>query len=633
MIIYTHDSNTHTLGTKKERYGEFMREFLIELQSVYDQIANNQVDRLEAGLSAEQVISYYKNIREKLSSLRLASEDILVNHLFPMLEDISAISDEDEEALYITAQKISAYETRVDPALALKIYRGLLEWARVKQDDAKILKYLYWCGITLNFFSEDEREQILEYFEEGASYAEKYHTFDEPETRKYIHRCLGNTSMVYYFMDEPEKAMEVDEYAFCFWNRLMFFGKDPDFPWLNYFLTCLNHRYSFLSQNVHTDPDSETGDVLKKLLETAIMINKLYLKNCDSFQVFGGTRYDYVLWESQFLNGLISFDMLCENIEKRKAEFAPDDYSADAMYVKHDLNIYMIFYAKTMQRLRGVKDEFVASISKETIEYFSKLPVSVDPRGVSEQLLNSALHLSSALKPDEQLDFVKEMTTFRHIPTYAHSIMVSKIAQRLTEYLISKSPGSFVGCLGICGAEEVRGKAEELCRYAEKSGLCHDIGKISFILNPYMNARILTDEEYEFIRRHTSYGKSMLMRDDNVPYYDAYVDVIFGHHKFFNNAGGYPADFDIESSEYRIMIDIISVADSIDAATDDTIKTYAQPKSLDEVCAEIIADAGNRYSPVVANALEDGILRESLAAILDYERKKAYYAAYCHAWS
>jgi len=612
-----------------------MREFLIELQSIYDQIAENQIDRLVPGLSEAQVVSSYKKTKEKLSSLRLASEDIMKHHLFPMLDDISSITDEDEEALYITAQKISSYETRSDPALALKIYQGLLLWSRERKDDAKILKYLYWCGITLNFFSEDERGRILEYFKEGITYAEKYHSFSDPETRKYVHRCLGNTSMVYYFLDEPEKAMEIDEFSFCFWNKLMFTGIDLDFPWLNYFLTCLTHRYSFLSKKVHSDPDSETRDVLRKLLETAIMINKLYQKNRESFQVFGGTRYDYVLWEAQFLNGLISFDMLCENIEKRKAEFAADDYSPDAMYVKHDLNIYMMFYAKSMQRLRGRKDELVASVSSDTIEYFFRIPVSVDPRGVSEQLVNSAMHLSSAFKPDEQLDFVKELTTFRHIPTYAHSIMVSKIALCLTEYLITENPSCFVGCLGIDGVDNVRKSEPELLRYAEKSGLCHDIGKISFVMNPYINARILTEEEFEFIKRHPYYGKSMMMRDDgdDAPSSCKYVDVIFGHHKFYDNSGGYPEDFDINSAGNKIMINIISAADSIDAATDDTIKTYSQSKSLDEVCGEIIAEAGVRYSPVVAEALGDRRLRDSISILLEKERTRAYYTAYRHAWS
>ena len=616
-----------------DRRCKTVQDFLLELQSVYDQIAINQIGRLKPDLSKAQVASSCREIGETLYSLRVKSERIMKDQLFPMLEEVSGFSNEDEEALYITAQKISSYETRADPALALKIYQGLLDWARKKQDDAKILKYLYWCGITLHFFSMDERERILEYFEEGASYAEKYHTFSDPETRKYVHRCLGNTSMEYYFMENTQKALEVDEYAFSFWNGLLFAGKDPDFPWLNYFLTCLTHRHFILSKKVHTDPDSETRDTLKKILETAITINKLYHRNRESFQVFGGTRYDYMLWEAQFLNGLISFEMLCENIEKRKAEFAPDDFSPDAMYVKHDLNIYMIFFAKTMQKLRDRQDELVASVSSETIDYFSKIPMSVNPREVSEQLVNSAMHLSSVFESAEQLDFVLKMTTFRHIPTYAHSIMVSKIALCLTKYLISEDPQCFVGCIGIDGLENVREQDDILCRFAEKSGLCHDIGKTSYVMNPYMNARILTDEEFELIKRHPNDGKSMMMRDDGVLQYDAYVDVIFGHHKYFNNSGGYPTDFDIDSSRNRIMIDIISVADSIDAATDDIIKTHDKAKSLDTVCEEIKAEAGVRYSPVVASALENNEVKKSLIKLLKHEREKAYYTAYLHAWS
>ena len=610
-----------------------MRDFLLELCSVYDQIEKNQIGRLEPGLPEAQVASSCRAIGETLSSLRHTSERLMNEHLFPMLEDLSGISDEDEEALFTTAQKISSYETRADPALALKIYQGLLDWARKKQDDAKILKYLYWCGITLHFFSEEEREKILAYFKEGASYAEEYHSFSDPETRKYIHRCLGNTSMEYYFMGESQKAAEVDEYAFSFWNGLMFSGKDPDFPWLNYFLTCLTHRHNTLSRKVHNDPDSETRDTLKKILETAIMINKLYHRNRESFRVFGGTRYDYILWEAQFLNGLISFDMLCENIEKRKAEFAPDDFSPDAMYVRHDLNIYMMFFAKSMQRLRDKRDELVASVSSDTIDYFSKIPMTVNPREVSEQLVNSAMHLSSVFQSAEQLDFVLKMTTFRHIPTYAHSIMVSKIALCLTEYLISEKPHCFVGCLGMDGPEQVREQAGTLCRFAEKSGLCHDIGKISYVINPYMNARTLTSEEFELIKRHPYDGKTMMKRDDGILQYDAYIDVIVGHHKYFNNSGGYPVDFDINSSRNKFMIEIISVADSIDAATDSIFRSHASAKSLEAVSEEIIAGAGVRYSPDVADALKNDAVKKSLNRLLDVEREKAYYTAYLHAWS
>jgi len=610
-----------------------MRDFLIELQSIHEHISENQIGRLEPGLSSYEVVSSLMAIRRKLNSLHRRTEAIIKEHLYPMLEKKADITEADEADLYQTGQNISSYEQRADPGLALKIYQGLLGWARQRGDDAKIIKYLYWCGITLFYLSRDDRKDHLVYFEEGASYADRYHSFENPETRKYIHRCIANTSMTYYFMDLPEKAMEVDEKAFVFWNTLIFSCIDLDFPWLNYFLTCFTHRYAELTKTVHRDPDSETSENLRKILEIAVITNKLYHRNREAFNVHGGTRYDFMLWEAQFLNDLISFDMLHDNISKKKSELRPDDFSPNAMYVNRDLNGYLIFYASTMRRLSDKKNSVVASISADIIKHFSEIPKSVNPREVALQFESIAKDISFAFEPAQQLDFVMKMTTMRHIPTYAHSIIVGKIAVCLTEHLIENSPEAFIGCIGITHTEQIPANAEKLCRLAYKSGLCHDVGKITYITNPYIHARTLTDNEYNLVKRHSTDGKTMLTGADESFELDLYKDVIWGHHKFYDNTGGYPDDFDISIRPHRIYIDIIALADSIEAATDDIIRLYANPKSLDTICEEIISESGTRYSPVAAAALKDASVRDSLADILDSGRKDAYYTAYLHACS
>ncbi|MCL2126424.1 MAG: HD domain-containing protein [Oscillospiraceae bacterium] len=610
-----------------------MHDFLVELQKEYDLIAENKVDLLQPGLTADEVISACRDMGETMSTFRQATESIIRVNLYPMLDSIYDISENDEMALFETAQKISAYETRTDPGLALKIYEGLLGWARRIGNDAKILKYCYWCGITLHFFSPNECEKILAYFKEGASYKDRYFSFEDAETRKYIHRCLGNTSMVYYFLEQPELAREVDEVAFSFWNGLMFAGKDLDFPWLNYFMSCLTHRHAQLTGLVHENPDEETKDVLVKILETAITMHKLYRNHRELFSVFGGSRYDFILWEAQFLNGLISFEMLYENIEKKKAEFADDDFSPDAMYIKQDCSIYLVFYASTMQRLSDKKESIVTALATDTIEYFTRIPKSVNPRDVTAQLLNAAKHLSNVLNPIEQLDFVMEMTTYRHIPTYAHSIIVGKIASCLTRHIAEKYPESFIGFTDITEAGQVAGRIDELCKFAETGGLCHDIGKISYVINPYMHARGLTVEEYNIIKNHPVDGKMMLEREDDSLLNEGFADIILGHHKYYDNSDGYPESFDINASKHKAIIHIITASDSIDAATDSVGKTRAKAKSLAEVCAEIKEGAGKRYSPVVASILEDEAVIGELAGILDNERTAAYHTAYLHTWS
>ena len=618
-----------------------MRSFLIELQSEYEKIVNNQIGRLEPGLSDYEVVSACKKITENIKVLRADTEKILKESLYPMLDGIKDISPEDEADLFSTVQKIFSFESRVDPGLALQIYQKLLFLAREKKDDDKILKYLYWCGVTLYFFQGEQSgavqdtngEKILAYFEEGASYAKKYYSFEDPETRKYIHRCLGNQSMVLYSMDRQQKAAESDALNFSFWNGLIFSGKDPDFPWFNYFFSCLNYRYSSISEIVHSDPDSETKEALQKILDTAISIDKLYQKNRDAFSVFGGARYEFILWDAQFLCGLISFDQLCGNVDRLKEKTDKDDYSANALYIMIQLESYLVFYASKMQRLKDKKDEIINRRMQNIVDYFFSIPMTVNPRDVNERLQIFITNLSDVFKPDDQMDFLLKMTTFRHIPTYAHSIMVSRIASCITEYLAAKNPGCFTGFMDIETEKDVEGRVGELCDFAKTGGLCHDIGKITFAGNPFMHARVLTENEFEKIKRHPTDGYKIMSRKDGGAIFEGYSDIILGHHKYYDNSGGYPENFDISKSKYKIMIDIIAAADSIDSATDDIGKVYTGVKDLKTVCEEIKAEAGHRYSPAIAALLEDGSVRESLTGILTHGRREAYYTAYLHAWS
>ena len=438
--------------------------------------------------------------------------------------------------------------------------------------------------------------------------------------------------MMLYSINQ-QKAIELDELNFSFWNGIMFSGKDLDFPWINYFLACLNYRYSSISKKVHMDPDSETKETLQKILDTAMSINKLLVKNRESFNVFGSTRYEFILWEAQFLSGLISFEQLRENIRKVQAEASPDDYSNNALYIRTKLDTWLMFYATKMPKLKDIKDEVTATCMKNIVDYFSLIPMTVSPMDVNEYLQLCITNLKLVFQPAEQLDFILKMTTFRHIPTYAHSITVGRIASCLTEFLAVKNPGCFVGFMDITRTEDVQSRVGELCQFAETGGLCHDIGKIAFVSNPFMHARILTEEEFEIVKRHTVDGYKMIERVDGASLHEGYSDIILGHHKYFDNSGGYPDDFDITKSKYKIMIDIIAVADSIDSATDDIGKTYAVAKDLETVCAEITAEAGRRYSPDVAALLEDDAVRASLAHILNEGRRDAYHAAYLHAWS
>jgi hypothetical protein len=610
-----------------------MCDFLFELQTEYEKISINQIGRLEQGLSPDGVVSRCRTVVNDMHTLRANIDRLLNGHLHPMLASIKDISDEEEAVLFTTVQKISSYETRLDPGLALTIYQSLLERAREKRDTDRIVKYLYWCGVTLYYLNLKEKDKILAYFKEGSSYAQEYDNIKTAETRRYIHRCLGNHVMSLYGMKESEKALKLQNKTFSFWNGIIFSGRDADFPWLNLFIACYGYQYGAIAWRINNEPDSETKENLQKILEVSITMYKLYEKNRGPFNQFGGVRYDFQLWSAQFHSGLISFDQFVENVDKKQAEVAPDDYSSDALYVRVQLYAFLMHDAAKMKRLSGIKDRFITETSKKVADYISTIPSSVNPRDVNMRLRLFAEYLSGVMDPKEHLDFVLKMTTFRHLPTYAHSIMVGKLAACLTGFAIEKSPESFIGCLDLETAGDVALNAERLRDFAYTGGLCHDIGTLSYANNPFMLARLLTEDELNIIRLHPRDGYTILTRDRNTASHSGYLDVIMGHHKHYDNVGGYPEDFDINESKHKMMIYIIKAADMIDSATDDVGKPYSGSKSLEEACSKIKDLAGSEYSPVVAEILGDPAVAEELARILRDERREAYYTAYSHAWS
>ena len=156
--------------------------------------------------------------------------------------------------------------------------------------------------------------------------------------------------------------------------------------------------------------------------------------------------------------------------------------------------------------------------------------------------------------------------------------------------------------------------------------MLHDIGKclITDVINQQW--RRLCGEEQDLIRLHPDKGLMLVNEDrDFAPYFD----VIVGHHKFFDGKGGYPVAFDNAKSPIKIIIDIITVADSIDAGTDIYCRNYARAKSFQELLQELNAQAGSRYHPGIVKLLNSNTgIQSHLEYITGEGRIETYFAAF-----
>ncbi len=130
----------------------------------------------------------------------------------------------------------------------------------------------------------------------------------------------------------------------------------------------------------------------------------------------------------------------------------------------------------------------------------------------------------------------------------------------------------------------------------------------------------LFDSEFKLICAHPTKGAELLNLD---PDFKQFRDVAWGHHKFYNGKGGYPVDFDNTTSPDRIMIDLITLCDCLDAATDTLGRNYRHAKTVHDVAAEFMRDAGTRYNPdLVALICSDEVLLDKLEEMTVSSRKK-----------
>lgn len=99
-----------------------------------------------------------------------------------------------------------------------------------------------------------------------------------------------------------------------------------------------------------------------------------------------------------------------------------------------------------------------------------------------------------------------------------HNIRVSKLAEKIAYAL---------------------GLDEEVCQCIAVSGVFIDLGKMSMNTEVFNNTRDLTDEEFAYVKQHTTKSTQMLMQANHISK-DVLINIIHHHENF--DGSGYPAN-------------------------------------------------------------------------------------------
>ena len=211
-----------------------------------------------------------------------------------------------------------------------------------------------------------------------------------------------------------------------------------------------------------------------------------------------------------------------------------------------------------------------------------------------------------------------------HPPTYVHSQMVAWIGEMLCRRMAETMPEKLAGTMGLSDAEAVLREKERLCRCVYEGGLCHDLGKSRVLNYIGLYGRRLLDEEFACVKLHTVLGYSLLKGAG----YEHLAQIALHHHQWADLKGGYPYPCDPCPEDCRMLVDIVAVADSIDAATDNIGRSYASAKTFGELAEELREGAGSRYREDVVRLFDDGDFFEEMERKLTPRRQRIYCKVY-----
>ena len=322
-------------------------------------------------------------------------------------------------------------------------------------------------------------------------------------------------------------------------------------------------------------------------------------------------RYTYGLWE---------FTALFDD-ELPDETFSPDKLfhvNTSFQYVKYVLSELLMITES--EQLRG-------EISQEMYRYFLEMP-ALQADGYIDSALYPILAVLVARCTDRDLliDCILNLTVHRQIVTAIHVTMVARLARCVVRHMLPVNPEYFCGIAELNTVEDVLAHPDIIEDFAYKASVCHDIGKLTCTDVIRLQNRKILNEEFERIKNHSIAGASILMNSETL--FD-YAFVALCHHIFDDESRGYPLGAVMPMDSSKIIVEIVTICDSIDAMSDTLGRNYATSKDMDTIVKELAAESGSRYSGRVVRFLTSSpVLIEDLNKELYENRIQVNYDIY-----
>lgn len=471
--------------------------------------------------------------------------------------------------------------------------------------------------------------EAMKYFEKVAALKEHYDEIDSSEARYHI---FTDYRAMLSFLDvrwSKQCAKKIRLYSEIrkFYESDIFRAKDGD-------------KEVFASIMLSMDEDildtvrfrENLTDDMKERLEG--IIEQMYQRFQGVELIENDRRRFRISMTLYWLKGELTEEDLVKNLIRHLVNFpapiySPNDEGTAFSSLTDMLSLAesIIWHLENLNFSDSKKNAYIRQFFPKVMDIMTNIPYSFRTEAVRVLCADWYKTAEQYFKTEpEKIDFLMKMIVQRQPITYIHSLMVAKIAQKLANAVINSHPGELVGVRGCKTPEEVVSKRDDLTEYINACGLIHDVGKCNVSEAVNNQNRKLSESEFDHIRKHPELGLSIIKK---TPVLEPYFDIILGHHKTYDGKHGYPLSFDNTVSPLHFVIDLLSIADSTDAATDILGRNYATGKDFDHLLEELKSGAGTRYNPMIVNMIEnDEDLKADLALLTSDGRYEIYFQAY-----
>jgi len=332
-------------------------------------------------------------------------------------------------------------------------------------------------------------------------------------------------------------------------------------------------------------------------------LDQCYLKHKEYFESVQGREEDALTTDAAFRTS-ISFRMTL-------------------YYIPEMVNMYNHLTAEAQQR----EKDYVNSLLEAYMIYLSALPKGGKETGLTDEIYHSIARILQYV-PDwmNAFNLIFNVLVERNLDNSIHSKMVSEISKQILNMVYRMQPDLLMGTCDSWDDEEIQANYEKILEFVSNAGLIHDIGKIE--INDIINQQVrrLTELERENIKKHPEFGVKLVEKTECMK---PYLPLIMGHHRYYNDQAGYPEEYSYQEHDEPLLVNIIQMADSLDAATDDIGRSYTRTKTLEEILDEFETQQGVRYNPILVGLMKkDTEFQREVKELVTKGREEICYEIY-----